>query len=147
MQTEIQIKGIDKLQKKLSKVQAKEVFKEIFPIILEEMQDEAGEYPPATSANRPRPGGWYERGQGRVFSSGRVIRSSETLGKKWYTKTLVSKMQAKIGNKASYAKYVHGDDQAKFHGARGWKKLIKVVKSYKKEIEKLLKRAVDRRLK
>jgi len=145
MQTEIEIKGIDELRKKLSKVQAEKVFNEVFPLITDEIMHEAGKYPAETSANVPSTGTWYRRGTGRMQGTKAYDDSEDLLGQ-WYAKTSLAKFQAKIGNLASYAKYVHGDVQAKFHGARGWKKLTKVVKSYKREIEKELKRAVNRRL-
>ena len=147
MQTEIKIKGIDKLQKKLSKVQAKEVFKEVFLWATDEIRGETSLYPPETAANiKKATGSWYQRGRGVVDATGKIYKRSENLSRKWYIKVLVSKLQVKIGNKASYAKFVHGDVQAKFHGERGWRKLPKVVKSYKRDIEKYLKQAVNRRL-
>lgn len=48
---------------------------------------------------------------------------SEQLGKRWNVKTLVVRIGVRIANLASYAPYVHGDEQARFHGARGWRKL------------------------
>ncbi len=82
-------------------------------------------YPPATSANRP-PYPYYERGRGTWTSETRNTGKSENLGKRWYIRS-VSSYATEIGNTASYAKWVHGEEQAQRMGAIGWRKLTDVV--------------------
>ena len=104
-------------------------------------------YPPLTSANFP-PVPYYQRGFGVRGSSAAYNRAvSENLGKKWHVRRLGSG-GTEIGNVASYAKYVHGDEQAKAMAAIGWRKLkdvasektdkIRVV--YQKWINRLIRR-------
>ena len=102
-------------------------------------------YPPETGANQP-PTPYYQRGAGMVYKS-YTKHVSENLGKKWHVRRLGSG-GTEIGNVASYAKYVHGDEQAKAMAAIGWRKLkdvasektdkIRVV--YQKWINRLIRR-------
>ena len=61
-------------------------------------------YPPATKANKP-PAPYYVRGSGTQYVS-YLKPTSENLGKKWVRK--VEGSSIRIGNVASYAKWVHG---------------------------------------
>ena len=82
-------------------------------------------YPPETYRNRP-PVPYYERGAGMWTASG-LDKSSEILGKQWYAKP--DGLDMRIGNRASYAKWVHGDDtQAAAMDRIGWRKLFKTAK-------------------
>ena len=82
-------------------------------------------YPPATAANRP-PVPYYVRGRGTEYKSGNS-GSSENLSKQWYTKPL-GWGGAEIGNRASYARWVHGDEQARALAKYGWRRLADVAK-------------------
>lgn len=101
-------------------------------------------YPPAGAANSP-PTPYYIRGRGMQYKS-KLIASSERLGTQWTVKR-GSSFTTEIGNRASYAKWVHGDDQAHFMAPKGWRKLKevatenmdKITKVYNAWVGKLLK--------
>lgn len=103
------------------------------------------EYPPLTTANLPPPP-FYIRGRGLQLSSGRNTMSSERLGTQWHVVT-VSYFVTEVANRATYAKWVHGDQQARAMARIGWKKLketaeslvSKIVVVYEAWVEKLLK--------
>ncbi len=81
---------------------------------------------------------WYERGFGTKYrtSAGSVVgkKTSEDLKKHWYVKP--DNASVTVGNKVKYAPWVHGDEQAGFHGKRGWKKLKETAKDLSDEILK-----------
>ena len=81
-------------------------------------------YPPMTSANAP-PYPYYQRGLGTWTSSNHNTGKSENLGKQWYVKQIG--LDTEIGNRASYARWVHGDEQASFMKPKGWRILTEVV--------------------
>jgi len=100
----------------------------LVPFLMEvgsELQARVSEYPPATSANRPKRGTThYQRGLGPVYTtlkgkaSKRLI--SEQLGRKW--DILRSGKSVLVRNKAGYSAFVHSRaKQASFHKQRGWK--------------------------
>ena len=91
-------------------------------------------YPPETAANMP-PAPYYERGKGMWTSATRNTYKSENLGKQWYVKREGYKMR--IGNRASYAKWVHGDEQAGAMAGHGWRKLVDVTKEKLSRIQKV----------
>jgi hypothetical protein len=106
------------------------------------------QYPPASEANYP-PTPYYIRGRGtqRGGKGGEHNdMSSEKLGSRWFTEQ--DGYTTKIGNNASYAKYVHGDEQAGHMAIKGWRKLSEVfaeklgriTEIYQQEIDKLLKK-------
>ena len=144
---QIEIVGLDKLMASLEKFpnKVRKTFKgageESSKIIIESkgLQD----YPSETSANMP-PAPYYERGKGMWTSATRNTYKSEVLGKQWYVKS--SGFQTKIGNRASYARWVHGDEQARAMAAIGWKKLFDVAKSKIKRITKIYQMWVNRAL-
>lgn len=78
-----------------------------------------------TKANQP-PVPYYKRGTGMQVSESRNLMNSENLSKQWTTKR--EGWITRIGNRASYAKWVHGDEQARAMGAKGWRKLYDVAK-------------------
>lgn len=81
-------------------------------------------YPPLTSANKP-PAPYYIRGRGTQYGSGND-HSSEKYKERFYVKQHA--YGVKIGNTASYAKYLGGDRVPRFHQVRGWRKLIGVAR-------------------
>jgi hypothetical protein len=107
-------------------------------------------YPPETSANKPgrvdakgRPMGWYERGKGGYSASGVLTSYSETLGRKWTTKTENSGYTGIVGNNVSYAKYVQDSEyQAYFHKQRGWKTIQDVAKEELEKLKAIIKNAI-----
>jgi len=100
-------------------------------------------YPPATEANRP-PTPYYQRGMGMVYKNS-VKKTSENLGKQWYTKS--ENFKTEIGNRASYAHWVHGEDQASFMAPKGWRKLLDVVTEKMPQITKVYNAWVKKLLK
>lgn len=100
-------------------------------------------YPPATDANSP-PVPYYIRGRGMQYKSGNTGKS-ERLGTQFYVES--KDYKTAIGNRASYAKYVVGDDQAHFMKPKGWRtlrdvvneKMPDIVKVYDAWVEKLLR--------
>jgi hypothetical protein len=110
-------------------------------------------YPPATMANaqQPYPGRWYQRGFGPRWSlvgggvSGR--KTSETLNRRWSVKKTQAGFGAIIGNNASYAKYVHSDeDQARFHSLRGWITDKQAIEHEQDDVIEMLERAIQQEL-
>ena len=134
----IEIKGMDKLLAKLDKFpfQIKRNFiaagreaghRVILPT--EGLQN----YPPATRANEP-PTPYYIRGKGTQTATKNYF-NSENLGKQWYMRR--EGLGMRIYNRASYARYVHGDEQAKAMGRIGWKQLFKTAKEKVGDIKKV----------
>jgi hypothetical protein len=135
----IKIEGIDKLERFIKRfpvevrrnmlAAAQEASKKV---ILPTMGLQ--KYPPATDVNRP-PEPYYIRGRGTQTKSGNR-GNSERLGTQWYVRAL-GRTGAEIGNRASYARWVHGEEQATAMGKIGWKKLIDVAKDKTADIIKV----------
>jgi len=86
-------------------------------------------YPPATAANQP-PTPFYIRGRGTQTAHGNLY-NSERLGSQNTNEGFsIFSVGPKttIGNRASYAKYVIGERQAKWMAKIGWRKLFDVAK-------------------
>ena len=67
-------------------------------------------------------------------SANKNLMNSENLGKQWTTKR--EGWTVRIGNRASYAKWVHGEDtQARKMAEKGWRKLYEVAKEKVGEIQ------------
>jgi hypothetical protein len=116
-------------------------------------------YPPADAANAPgryktvtingRPAtfrqGYYIRGRG--FQSPtrgggyRNLANSERYGTQWYVKR--NGYGTEIGNRASYAKWLGGEEQARHMAARGWRRLIDVALEKLPEITAVYQKWVD----
>jgi len=95
-------------------------------------------YPPSTAANQP-PTPYYIRGTG-MQRAGRIKPEyndgkSERLGSQFH----VDKVSygARISNRASYAKYVIGNEQSQAMAKIGWKKLPEFAKSKIGDIKKI----------
>jgi hypothetical protein len=143
---QITIVGADKLAANLDKL-AKEIkrtmvhaSREVSSEVL--MTEGLKVYPPAGAANRP-PAPYYVRGTGTIYASGATNGSSETLGKQWTTKTLGDNSFS-IGNRASYAPYVHGEQQASFMAPKGWRKLLEVAEEKAEKITAIVQGFVDK---
>lgn len=98
-------------------------------------------YPPATGANRP-PTPYYIRGRGTQLKS-RNLYNSERLGTQWYVKG-VDKYNTELGNRASYAQFVHGERQAANMALKGWKKLTDVVEEKMPQIKEVYRAWIDK---
>jgi len=149
MMTEIhiEVKGIEELQAALKK----------FPQQVKKYMDQAGneaaedailktkglrDYPPETSANAP-PTPYYIRGRGTQYLSGNT-GSSERLSSQWTVTS--TDFKTTISNRASYAKWVHGEQQASFMAPKGWRKLFEVAKEKQAAIMVIYNRWVDKLL-
>jgi hypothetical protein len=143
----IKVEGLDKVVKALDQ----------FPREIQQTLEKAGEeaaktvleeeglkkYPPETAANQP-PVPYYIRGRGTQTAHGN-LGNSEKLGTRWYVKSEGLKTQ--IGNSASYAHWVHGEDQASFMAPKGWKKLYDTAKDKIPVITGIYQRWIDRLIK
>jgi len=124
----IEVKGIKELQAALAK----------FPLVVKQYLEDAGReaaeelldnrglrnYPGETSANAP-PTPYYIRGEGMVYKSG-PRGGSENLGTQWVVQP--RDFKTTVSNRASYAKWVHGEEQASFMAPKGWRKLFETAK-------------------
>jgi len=126
----VQIRGLDRLTAAFEKF-PKEVARNMSQAAHESSNDVIlptvglQRYPPSTDANQP-PTPYYIRGTGMQTSPMRNTGKSENLGKQWTTKR--EGWTVRIGNRASYAKYVHGDEQAGKMAEKRWRKLYDVAK-------------------
>jgi hypothetical protein len=114
-----------RLQRTLAKLDQEHIFKPMANAIGMDIRGVASVYPPASEANRP-PYPFYERGWGTRTGPNSGRQTSERLSTKWYHTVFPDYL--KIGNTASYAGYVHGEEQNPIHAHRGWKKLLAVAK-------------------
>jgi hypothetical protein len=133
----IEVKGIDVLERKLK------LFPARIQANMSQAAEEAGKlvvwseglatYPPETAANHP-PTPYYKRGAGMVYKD-RVDDSSEKYGSRFTVQR--EGFGARIGNSASYAKYLAGDQQSKAMAKIGWRKLIDVANEKIVKIKKI----------
>ncbi len=102
-------------------------------------------YPPAGPWNQP-PTPYYYRGRGTQYKN-RNSGSSERYGTQWRTDRDLQNLTTAIGNRASYAQYLAGEDQVSWAQSHGWKKLYstavekidKITKVYQAWVDKLIK--------
>jgi len=140
----IKITGLDVLQAALGKfpneVKAElgGLSKDVADLILDETGLRA--YPPLTAANLP-PTPFYIRGRGTEAASGNK-GNSERYGTQFYVKT--SGYTTTIGNRASYAKYLGGEEQAAAMARIGWRKLFDVAAEKLDAITALYQRGIAR---
>lgn len=143
----IQINGLEKVQAGLEGLNGdlrKTMIYASREVSAEILQTEGlQKYPGATAANMP-PAPYYKRGSGTIYKGGGSSGSSENLGKQWTTKTNPGDNSFTIGNRASYAPYVHGDEQAKVMDAIGWRKLAEVAEEKIDAIQKIIQGWIDR---
>jgi len=144
----IELEGLDKLVAKLNKfpreiarnfgAAGEEAAKDVV-LPTEGLQN----YPPLTAANQP-PVPYYIRGRGTQYAT-RNLMNSQKLGTRW---TIERKgFNTVIGNPVSYARYVHGEEQAEAMGSKGWKKLFDVAKDKLKAIQKVYQAWVNKTIK
>ncbi len=100
-------------------------------------------YPPETAANHP-PLPFYERGVGMHTKRG-ISAKSENYGKQFYIET--HGFIAEIGNRAKYAKWLGGDEQARAMAKIGWRKLWDVAIEKTPQITKVFQAWIDRTIK
>lgn len=115
-------------------------------------------YPESTIANSPSnpTGRWYERGFGprwtrKTMSGLGGRKTSETLGRKWTTRSENFGMTQVVGNNVSYGGYVQREatdepNQTWFHAAHGWKTDRKVAEEETEKIVKFVRDAIAKSL-
>lgn len=145
----IQIKGLDRLRKAFGK----------YPVMIAQNMTKAGKhasdeilktkglrtYPGRTAANQP-PTPYYKRSVGMQYKSFNA-GNSERYGAKWTVRT--AGYRTTIGNVASYAPYLAGEEQARKMGEKGWlkltdavdKKMVKIRRIYQRWVNNALKKA------
>ena len=147
---QVTIEGMDKLEKKLTKVKDKKTVRAALKAAGVHIKGKVDQYPPASGANAQKAhGGWYERGFGSKYRrlDGAITgrKTSETLGRKWTVKQ--TRDETVVGNNVSYGPYVQDEDeQAGFHKARGWKTIQTVASEEADEVVKFVKKAIDEAL-
>lgn len=134
----IEVKGLKEIDAKLNKL-GKSLNKYAQQGMIQASKDilkteGLQKYPPTTDANRP-PTPWYLRGVGTQYKN-RNDGRSERYGTQWHTDKV--SWGAKVGNRASYAIYVGGDKQPGHMAAKGWRKLVDVVKEKQPKIKSAL---------
>lgn len=146
---EIELRGIDKVRRLLDVRHVETASRRAIGKFAREVKLRAVPYPPEGPWNQPGPypHRWYQRHfgprWGRKDGSIGGRNTSEVMQKKWYDKT-VSPWQAVVGNKASYADWVVGEQQAAVHRQHGWKKLADVARETMPLWERLLAVEVER---
>ena len=140
-----EVEGLAELIDKLEELE--DTAKLVRPTLLkagDEYINAVGKYPPETSANRPRPGGWYQRGYGPKWYGGKGgSATSQQLGKRWTREA--GDREITIRNAATYAAFVHGKlEQVGFHAVRGWKRVDTVAEELMPKIIKGLTDQINR---
>jgi len=87
---------------------------------------------------------YYVRGKGTQYASYNR-GNSERLGTQFYTQA--AGLNTKIGNRASYARYVVGEGQARFMAPKGWRKLFDVAKEKVPQIKKVYEAWINKCIK
>ena len=138
MDAKIVMHGLDSITRKLDNIKKAKYISQVIARESDVIVKDAGKYPPPVPRAGPT---WYERGYGTRWATG-GRRTSEQLGTRWYTKA--SGLKVIIGNTASYAIYVHGRLQARFHGRHGWKKVEDVAKRHLPKITKAIQKEIGK---
>lgn len=97
-------------------------------------------YPAAGAGNQP-PAPFYVRGKGTESLSGNDGKS-ERLGTQFYMES--EGLTTRVGNRASYAEFVIGENQAGRLGAIGWKRLIDVGQNKAEDIAAIFQGWIDK---
>jgi len=120
IKAEIRASDLAELKRDLKALQLKNLLRgELDPLGASIIQ-KAGAYPPPTANSR---------------RTGR-------LGRSWQSK--VWDMKLEVENYASYAGYVHGEEQTATHRATGWKRLFEVASTQTDKLMKKLSDKIDR---
>jgi len=127
----VTVDGFDTLEKVLSPSEFRRMAKIVLLKIAKEVKVQAIPYPSEGPWNQPGPypARWYQR----QFGSRWALKgggtggnsSSERMQKLWVI-TQKGPWQVSVGNRASYAPYVMGEEQRSYHEAHGWKKLKEI---------------------
>lgn len=151
----IEIKGLDKLQRKLGYIPPS--VKASIKAATLHVMGQAKVYPPSTIANQPKSyqkgawNTWYERNWGSKWAlkegGWHGIKSSEGLKHKWAMKMENDGLRGHIGNNVSYGMYVQGaDTQASAMKRIGWKTTDDIVDEERDTVTRYIQSAVDKAL-
>jgi phage gpG-like protein len=140
------ITGLSELLVKLDRLGKHEYLAALMEAVGSDLKDWIAECPPTSDANNPLGRTWYERGWGSRWrvKDGSIhgAHTSETLGRRWTTSS--GPDWAKVGNNASYARYVQDAKyQTSFHARRGWRTVQGAIKAKGLEIRDKIKRALQ----
>lgn len=97
-------------------------------------------YPPAGSGNVP-PTPYYIRGVGTQYAT-KNLHNSERYGTRFYVEPTAYGVT--VGNSASYAKWLGGEEQAKHMAAIGWRKLVEVAEEKLTDVTAVYQKWIDR---
>jgi hypothetical protein len=142
----MEIKGMEELIKKLEKLGKMSKVHAGLRAAGMYVKGKIAIYPPATAANQPGSGSWYQRGWGIRYAGGGGKQTSEQLGKKWTSKYDKAKFEVIIGNNASYARFVQGPKgtQSKAMKKIGWTSIDTIAKEETKRVQEYVFEAVRR---
>lgn len=143
----VKVEGAEELIAKLAELKGVSTSL-IWDGIGQDITQEVRPYPGPAPA---KDGRWYQRGYGprwkRKDGSTGGYKTSEQLGQQW--RQQVAADSVTIENLASYAPFVHGKEQAGFHGDRGWRKLTETAREMIPRIvagiEAQIRRIIDSR--
>lgn len=143
----IRIKGLDRIARKLDKLENAQYLSAAMTAGLSHLKDGVAQYPPASEANQPYQRRWYERNWGskwmRRDASIGGRRTSEMLGKSWTTRIENRGVRGILGTKVSYAPFVQDKTrQARFHAMRGWKTVQDVIRERRRRVVRGIRGAV-----
>lgn len=129
----IRIDGLEELEAKLRKMLTPPVYQKALRRLGEEVKLRAIPYPPEGAWNQPGPypARWYQRHFGpRWARKGGGIggrNTSERMQQHWVVSER-GQLSVEVGNTASYAPFVMGEEQVEFHRAHGWRKLSEIAR-------------------
>jgi hypothetical protein len=139
----VELRGYDRLERKLGAIEAKRIAKGVLMAAGKDMEGYTAPYPAARGGNGRC---WYERGFGtrwrRKDGSIHGRQTSEGLGRRWEVKP-INDLSVSVGNNASYAPYVHdAEAQAGVHKGR-WKTIQDAVKDRGQHVIDLFREAIE----
>lgn len=147
MQLKIELKGLDKVQQALRTMgeRAAKYLQAAGAEASEEIIQAPGlaTYPAEGPGNQP-PTPYYSRGKGMEYKRGNDGRS-EKLGTQFTVDYQSSGVT--IGNRASYAPYVIGEEQTRAMANIGWRRLIDVAREKMPRIVAIYQGWVDKLIK
>ncbi len=108
---------IKELHKDLDAMRPKKLLKRRLDPLAKEVIEHAGAYPPPVSGSQ----------------------RTGHLRREWFYE--LHGLDAEIGNLASYAGYVHGDEQTSVHKRHGWKQIMDVAVD---EVDNLIKKLMTK---
>jgi len=152
----VEIKGLDEAIKKLTDLgKLSKVHAGIRAGMLH-LKGKLATYPPRKHISIASLGGWKSDKQRKWFFANLragtidvpyrrgVSPSSEALGRKWATKYDKAKFEGVVGNNASYARLVQGEQQTEMMKRIGWETVETVAKNETKRVQEYVFEAVRR---